>query len=205
MSLLAAKNRTIRLTLENDLEAGTVKTPSRSFVDKFLPNSGLLGVASALISSSPTIELVGPTGIDFKISASIVDEAGLFSNFLEPYAIKNVPITIRGESYIGVYPGISRADKDISGVMEKFKKSLNSFSGRAGKAGTKERVLLEIENNPTNLRRFLGYITELSFGEDVKNPYVLPYTISFIGSMADSMQLVKGKNNARSALLMSGS
>lgn len=201
------------MTLEKDLKAdatnGTGQNllkPSQSFTDKFIPSNGLIGAVARDVFGKvdPTLKLVGPMSIDFSYDADVAVEPGLFTSYIQPWFVKPVSISIKGESYLGTYVLISRADKDVESALDKLTTSLNDFSDRVGSAGDKSRVLLEIKNNPRGARRFLGYIKHLSFGENVQTPFILNYEIGFIGRSIDNMQIVSGKNNARAALKRAG-
>jgi hypothetical protein len=213
MPLSPVKDRTISLTLEKDLKSdatnGTGQAllkPSQSFTDKFLPSSGLAGAVARNVfgAISPTLKLVGPMSIDFNYEADVAVEPGLFTSYIQPWFVKPVQISIKGESYLGTYTLISRADRDVEDALSKLMSSLNDFSERVGSPGNKSRVLLEIKNNPRGARRFLGYVRHLSFGENVSTPFILNYEIGFVGRSVDNMEIVSGKNNARAALKRAG-
>lgn len=213
MPLAPVKDRTISLTLEKDLVSdaanGTgqaLTKPSQSFTDKFIPSSGLTGAVARNVFGkiSPTLNLVGPMSIDFTYEADVAVEQGLFTSYIQPWFVKPVTINIKGESYLGTYVLISRADRDVEKSLDKLMTSLNDFSDRVGQPGDKSRVLLEIKNNPRGARRFWGYIRHLNFGENVANPFILNYDLSFVGRSVDNMEIVSGKNNARAALKRAG-
>jgi hypothetical protein len=213
MPLAPVKDRTISLTLEKDLVAdsanGTgqqLRKPAQSFTDKFIPTSGLIGAVARNVFGKidPTLKLVGPMSIDLSYEADVAVEQGLFTSFIQPWFVKPVRISIKGESYLGAYTLISRGDKDVERSLDKLMTSLNDFSDRVGQAGNKSRVLLEIRNNPRGSRRFWGYINRLNFGENVATPFILNYEIGFVGRPIDNMEIVSGKNNARAALKRAG-
>jgi len=214
MPLAPIKDRTISLTLESDIKENStnsnstvLRKPSQSFTDKFIPSSGIAGAVARKVLNlkpDPTLRLVGPMAIDFTYEAEVAVEDGLFTSYIQPWFVKPVSISIRGESYLGTYTLISRADKDVESALKKMLESLNDFSARVGHPGTKSRVLLEIRNNPRNARRFLGYIRRLNFGENVSTPFILNYEIGFVGRSVDDMEVVAGKVNAREALKRAG-
>ena len=87
-----------------------------------------------------------------------------------------------------------------------FYTALRDFSNRLGPSGTKERVILEISNNPDGSARFIGYIKDFSITEEVKKPYILDYELTFIGKNFDDMSISTGKQGAQSdAAIASGS
>lgn len=214
MPLAPIKDRTISMVLESDLDkddtnsSGQVlRKPSQSFTDRFIPSSGLSGAVARNVMKdklAKTLNLVGPTSVDFSYEADVAVESGLFTSFIQPWFIKPVVINIKGESYLGTSPVISRADRDVEKTLEKFTKSLNDFSERVGSPGNKDRVLLEIRNNPRNARRFFGYIRRFTFGENVSSPFMLTYGIDFVGRSVDNMEIVAGRNNALRAIKRAG-
>lgn len=214
MPLAPVKERTISLTLESDLVkdstngSGTnLQRPSQSFTDRFIPTSGLVGAVARNVMGNAltkTLNLVGPMSIDFSYDADVAVEQGLFTSYIQPWFVKPVTIEIKGESYLGTYPVISRADKDVENVLTKLLKSLNDFSDRVGSPGNKDRVLLEVRSNPRNARRFFGYLRHFSFGENVNTPFILNYGISFVGRSVDNMEVVNGRSRAQQALRRAG-
>lgn len=207
MPLAPFRDRTIRLTLESDLQGtgGVVQlSATKGFTDRFLPTSGLGGfVAKKAGLVSKTVTLRGPMAIDIKHIAGVAEENGLSTAFLQPWYIENIPITIRGQSYIGAYPVLSVGDRDVENVLKMFRTSLNDFANVAGRPGTKSRVFLDLQGNPKGARRFLGYIRGLDWDEDVKNVNVLNYTISFIGRNVDDAALAKGALGSAQATAVS--
>ena len=212
MPMFPVRDRTIVLTLESSLLEYTsvgptvLTTPSQPFVNKFLPSTGLGGAVMQNVFgvTDPSIELVGANSIDISHDAAVAEETGLFTSYLQPWFIKPVHITIKGESYLGAYLGVSRGDNEAKRILEAFRKSLNDFTALAGKPGTKERVQLEIRGYPKGMRKFFGYLTKFSTQEQVTNAYILSYDLSFVGRNIDNSQIVKGKGNATAALQAAG-
>ena len=203
MGLAPLKDRTITLTLERDLaetSPDVVKlSTTKGFSDRFLPTRGLGGFIRKKIQGDKTREVVlrGATNISISHSAGVAQSSGLATSFIQPWFIGNIPITIKGQSYLGAYSALSVPDRDVERVLRAFRRSLNDFSSNLGAPGSKERVLLEIKGNPKGARRFLGFITDLDWNEDTNNPYLLDYSISFLGRNVDNAALVKGKANAQ--------
>lgn len=212
MPLLPVKSRTIKITLENDLKtvadpnSGAVTPPtSKAFTDRFIPTTGVAGsVANRIRGPQKTLTLVGPTAIDIGFEAGVAEEMGLFTSFLQPWFIKPVQVTIKGESYLGTYAVASRGDKDAQNLLAKFKRSLNDFSPMVGTPGTQERAYLDIGNNPIGMKKFFGYIKRLTFSEQISNPYMIGYEMSFVGRNVDDAQIAKGKEGARAAIVRAG-
>jgi hypothetical protein len=146
--------------------------------------------------------LKGPTSLNAGFSAGIADEAGLATTFLEAWFIRNSPIKIKGESYLGTFAGLSVSDKDASGLLKLFYTSLRDFSNHLGAPGTKERFILEIANNPEGSARFIGFIRDFNFTEDVKKPYILDYDLEFIGKSFDQVAIGIGKQGAQTSTRM---
>lgn len=203
MGLAPFRDRTITLTLERDLAENSPDvarlSTTKSFSDRFLPNRGLGGFIRKKVLGDRTREVTlrGAMSINVSHSAAVAQSSGLSTSFIQPWFIGNIPITIKGQSYLGAYTALSVPDRDVERVLRAFRRSLNDFSSNLGAPGTKERVLLDIKGNPKGARRFLGFITDLDWNEDTNNPYLLDYTISFLGRSVDSASLVKGKSNAQ--------
>ena len=208
MPLAPYKDRTIKLTLETEYFAQNPQSRAvQSVVDLYLPSAGVGGQVKNLITgNSGTITLVGPTRMNVALTANIADESGIASTFLEPWQINNVPVKISGESYLGAFEALSVSDNDAPDILSMFYTALRDFSSRLGAAGTKERVVLEISNNPEGSARFIGYIKEFSISEDVKKPYILDYELTFLGKNFDDMSVASGKLGAKNdAAIASGS
>jgi len=219
MPLAPYKDRSIKLTLEGEYlaQASTpfVKAFAKSVVDNFLPNPGLITLAGRLLNSENledfsrkreisrskvgTILLKGPTSFNADFSADVADEQGLQNSFLQPWYIKNIPIEIRGESYLGMYDLLSVSDRDAKDVLNMFTTSLRAFSSQFGVPGTKERVVLEISNNPLGAERFIGFIRGFKIGEDVRKGYILDYDLRYIGIPMQGLSMANGKADAQNA------
>lgn len=200
MPLFPVKDRTIRLTLENISRDGTRQDTNASqprYVSQFIPNSGLLGGlvsgAQKRLGIEATLDLIGPTSIDISYSASIGSDSGLATNFEQPWFIKLIPITIKGTSYIGAYSGLSRADRDAKGILQKFRRSQNDFAKLGGAPGTTQRLLLEMTGMPQGMSRFLGYFTDFNISESVDKVYLLNYTMMFLGRNIEDAKVRSGK------------
>ncbi len=203
--MAGAKERTILLTLEGDLEPNQgqfpLKRPSEDYVKQFIPTSGLVGaIPKAILGERKTLELVGPAGVYFDYNADVAVVPGLFTSFIQPWFFKPVGVSVRGESYLGTYPVLSKGDKDVERIIAKMNKSLADFTDRIGPAGTGERVLIEIRNNPVNSRRFFGYINHFHYEETTAMPYIFPYDFSFVGRSMDSAQIAAGRQAGRDSL-----
>ncbi len=202
MPLAPLRNRTITLTPETQIFQNN-QTPVRldtslNFADKFLPKKGLGGYLSNKIVPNRSIVLAGVTDISVNHKAMVADENGLFTSYMQPWYIENIPITLSGQCYLGAYPLLSVSDRDLERVMKAFRGSLNDFTGLQGAAGNKERYLLEFGGYFPGARRFLGYFTEVSWKESVKTVNMLDYTIGFLGRNVDNAFIIKGKNSAAS-------
>ena len=96
MAVAPYKDRTIILTKESNLfgtGADVVDlNKTKSFVDRFLPRSGLLGFVAKKFVPRKNIILKGPTSIMIEHSAAIADASGLFTSYLQPWFIKNIPL-----------------------------------------------------------------------------------------------------------------
>lgn len=211
MPLAPFRDRTIRLTLESDLQGQTDVVQlqaTKSFTDRFMPTSGLGGYVAAppangSSTAAKTLTLRGPMSISIKHVAGVAEENGLSTSFLQPWYIESIPITIKGQSYIGTYPLLSVSDRDVERALKMFRQSLNDFATLNGKPGSKERIFLDLQGNPPGARRFLGFIRGLDWDEDVKSVNVLNYTIEFIGRNVDNAALAKGKLGAQQASAVS--
>jgi hypothetical protein len=146
-----------------------------------------------------TLDLIGPTSIDIQYSAGVAAEPGLVTSFIQPWFIKPITVTIKGNSYIGAYTGLARADRDAKGILDKFRKSQNDFSDLGGAPGTTARILLELTGMPKGMSRFLGYFTDFSINESVDKVYLLNYSISLVGRNMDDAKVRAGKANASAA------
>ena len=199
MPIVPTRDRTISLTLESALRNTPNKKVSTKasdkYVSKFIPNSGITGfIAKKSGLESATIVLQGPTRINIGLTADIGNDPGIFTSFLQPWFIKNIPVRIDGESYLGAYTGISVGDRDAERLLKKFRDTLNDFSHDG--QYSKERILLEIKGGPQGTRRFLGYIQKLDLTEDIRNPYFLNYSLDFIGRNVDNAALSQGRADA---------
>lgn len=210
MPLFPLKDRTISLTLERDLpRQGEVQSQlakyASDFSQRFIPSTGPAGAAAkALGASQKVLRLVGPNYMSFDFDAAVAEEAGPFTSHLQPWYIKPVVVSIKGESYLGTYAGVSRSDADVKNLLDKFKKQLTDFTPRFGTPGTQERIQIEIASNPQGSRKFLGYIRRFSFSESINNPYMLPYEMVFVGRNVDNLQVARGASYGAVALTMHG-
>jgi len=205
MPLFPFRDRTISLTLEST----DPKIPTKStdpFVNRFLPNRGIGGFITRRTKTSvnDTVILRGPISHMTDMSADIGSDPGISTSFIQPWFIKNIPITIEGESYLGAYTGVSVPDRDVERLLRQFRESLNDFSDKLGSKGSQRRVLLEIRGGPPGTRRFLGYIKTLRFGENIQNPYFLRYTLQFLGRSVDNVKITQGKTGASGDLRRGG-
>ncbi len=193
------------MTLETRNANGSSQMTTASqprFVSQFIPNSGLLGglvSGSGLVTVESTLDLIGPTSIDIAYAADVAAEPGLFTSFLQPWFIKPVRITIAGNSYIGAYSGMARADRDAKGILDRFKRSQNDFADLGGKPGNAARLLVEMTGLPRGMSRFLGYIEDFSIKEGVDKAYLLGYSVQFVGRNVDDAKVRQGRQNARTA------
>ena len=203
MPLFPVKDRTIRLTLEQPSSSSKDTAASQPrYISQFIPNGGLLGgIVSGLglTDVNSTLDLVGPTSINIKHAADVATESGLFTNFIQPWFIKPVVITIQGNSYLGAYTGLARSDNDLQQIIKRFRKSQNDFTNLKGSPGTAQRMLLELTGMPAGLSRFKGYMTGFDLNEDIKTVYLVNYTISFVGLNVDQSSVATGKANAQTA------
>ncbi len=215
--LLQPKDRSISLTLHSDIVkaqqgvgAGAPKKFGQEFLDKYLPTGSLTGYAAttglnAIGLVSPALTLTGPQSIRFGYSVDVAIEKGLFTSFMQPWFIAPIEIEIMGESYIGTFPVISKADADISGVLEMLHTVANDFSGINGTpADADKAVLLEIRNNPRVAKSYLGFLRKFEFGEKVENPYLLDYNIGFVGIPMGGVEISTGRQRGQRAKLAVG-
>ena len=163
MPIYPVKDRTIKMTLA--VPGATASNPAATqpaYVRQFIPNSGLLGgLVNGLTPAPPTsISLVGPTKISIKFSAGVAAESGLFTNFLQPWFIKPVMVSIMGTSYIGnsfraVQVRQRRAGHppEVPGASQS---DLPTQSWRPPAAT--QRIALQLTGMPAGFSRFLGYI-----------------------------------------------
>ena len=126
-----------------------------------------------------TLELKEVKNLKFSYSAEIAQEYGIQVAFLQPWYIKPVTITMQGTSYIGFVPYISVTDDDVAQIYKRMKNTLGEIVN--GKGGNKNKILLEIVNNPKDTDRFLGWFSNFDFTENIEKPFLLDYDITFIG------------------------
>lgn len=205
MPLFPVKDRTIRLTLETRGQNGAAQNTAASqprFVSQFIPNSGLLGgivSASGIRTVDSTVDLVGPTSIGIDYDADVAAEPGLYTSFIQPWFIKPVRISITGTSYIGVYAGLARADRDAKNILDKFKRSQNDYVDLGGKPGNAARVLIELSGMPRGMSRFLGYIESFGVKDNIDTVGLLGYTLNIVGRNMDDANVRQGKQNSKAA------
>ncbi len=198
MGLAPLRDRTISLRLESEVSEtkGNKKVSTKktdSFVRRFMPNKTAEGFISSRLPGEGAVFLRGPTKVSWGFEAAIGDDQGIFTSHLQPWFIKSIPISIDGSSYIGAFPGLSVSDQDVEKTLQKFKKTSSDFTPRNGQKGNKERFVLEIRGGPRGTRRFMGYLLQLNFSEDVKDPYFLNYSIRFIGRNIEEVAVADGK------------
>jgi hypothetical protein len=197
MPAASYKDRTVKLTLENTyFQQSQGMQVISNVASLYLPSSGIGGKLQRKLTPKGVITLVGPTAMSVELDANIGNESGVATTFLQPWQINNVPVKIKGESYLGAFDAVSVGDGDASGILNLFYTALRDFSSRLGPQGTKERVILEISNNPSGSSRFLGFIKNFTISEDVKKPYILEYELTFIGKNFDDMGISIGKQGA---------
>ena len=210
MAFAPFRDRSVSLTLETELpvtnEGNSVLGTNAAFTSRFLPSTGLLGAAAKLAAKVPglnklepkSVTLKGASYISVSHAADVASESGVSTSFLQPWFIKPISITVRGQSYLGAYPLISPSDRDVERLLRQFRKMAGDFSPLFGSQGTGERILLELNGYPKGARKFLGYLKRLDWTEDVKNANLLDYTLEFIGRNVDGASLAIGKAGAAS-------
>jgi hypothetical protein len=204
MPFAPIRDRSITLTLESELPstntAPTVLATNAAFTNRFLPQSG---VGAFLAKNTPGLNKLVPKGVTLKgasyisvsHTADIATDQGLSTSFFQPWFVKPVAISVRGQSYLGAYPLVSPSDRDVERLLQKFRVMANDFSSLFGSRGTGERVLLELNGYPSGARKFLGYLKRLDWTEDIKQANLLDYTLEFVGRNVDNASLAKGKAN----------
>ena len=197
MALGILKDRSVTLTLENSLSQN--KQIAKKVADYYLPKRGLAGTLVEAVTESYILTLSGPNNIAIEYSADVGEEQGVYTSFLQPWFIKPVRISIRGDSYIGAYTLLSCYDNDTEGILRRFKTSQNDFSGQLGRPGDMQRVQLEINNSPLGFKKFLGYFTKFNVSEVVQKVYLQEYQIEFVGRNIDDIGVSKGAANANKA------
>ena len=206
MAFAPFRDRSITLTLESEIPVSN-KNPgalatNAAFTNRFLPQSGVGRSLAKIITPGLnkliplSVTLKGATHISVNHQVDIGVDQGISTAFLQPWYIKPIPITIRGQSNLGAYPLISPSDRDIERVLQKFRIAANDFSSQFGRAGDGQRFLLELNGYPKGARKFLGYLKALNWTEEVKNANLLDYSIEFIGRNVDNAALVDGKKGA---------
>ena len=208
MSFAPFKDRTITLTLESDYlklqgdraKNGAIKNFGTDFTNRFIPKSGLLGQLVQKVRKEPTLTLKGPTSISITHASTIAEAEGISTSFLQPWFIKNVNIMIRGNSYLGAFPILSVPDRDAEKLLKKYRDTLNDFSSNLGSPGSRERIILEFKGNPPGARKFIGFIKDLTFTEQIDSVYLIDYTMNFVGRNIDNSALAQGKGNAASSM-----
>lgn len=202
MAFAPFRDRSVTLTLESELPTtdtgDSILATNAAFTNRFLPQSG---VGKFLAKKVPglnkrilaNVTLKGANYISVSHQADVAVDSGLSTSFFQPWYIKPVAISIRGQSYLGAYPLVSPSDRDVERLLQKFRVAANDFSTLFGKRGSGERFLLELNGYPKGARKFLGYLRRLDWTEDVKNANLLDYTIEFIGRNVDNAALAKGK------------
>jgi hypothetical protein len=212
MSFAPFRDRSVTLTLVTDLPATskgvTPSATNAAFTNRFLPTTGLAGRGEKLASKIPglrkldrqSITLRGVSNLSVSHSADVASETGVVTSFLQPWFIKPVNISIRGTSYLGVYPLISVSDRDVENILKKFRQAANDFTDLYGTSGNQSPFLLELNGYPKGARKFLGYLKSLNWSEDVKQANILDYSIEFIGRNIDGSSLQTGKIGAAKAM-----
>ena len=210
MPLFPLKDRTITLTMEKDLpKQGQVQAQlakyASTFQQRFIPSTGPAGAAAAVLGiKSKALVLVGPAYMGFDHDAGVAEEEGIFTSHLQGWYIKPVQISIRGESYLGTYTGVSRSDGDVQNILADFRRQLTDFTPKYGTPGTQERIQIEISNNPLGTTKFLGFIKKFNFSEVITSPYMLPYELSFVGRPQDGNAINQGRLDGDIATKMGG-
>lgn len=158
------------------------------------------GALSNLIFPSPAnaLTLSGVNKITFNFSADIAVEMGIGMAIIQPWYMKPAEISIVGHSYLGAFPLVQRRDYDVENIYNNMLQSLNEFSSTTA-PGNRNRFQLSIANNPANADKFIGYIRKFDFSESVERPYLLDYTIDFVGKPVLNSLIGSGKKDAQNA------
>jgi len=223
MAILNPQDRTVRLSFYNSANIyspnsfdGIAKQLSASreavqTMTKILPIAPIVSVTSTLYPKGiDYIELKSVESISFKFSADIAVEPGLRVAFIQPWYIKPVDITIRGNSYIGAFPFVSNPDNDIGDIFYRLDRGLKEIPTGSEVASNlyndiiksddsiflRMPIRLEITNNPNNTKRFRGFIKDFSFSENLSKAFLLDYTIEFVGKYEMDNSRQNGKNDA---------
>jgi len=218
MPLYAARDRSIWIGLEQPAGKGIQGTnavlayANQAFIQQFLPVNDLLtavaiingivnnGAVNTALQGLGPISLAGPTSIDIDYDAKIGDDSGIATNFTQPWFIKNVPVRIKGTSYLGAYEGVSRGDDDAAQILKMYRTSLNDFAqGINGAPGTGQRFLIQLTGMPAGMDRFVGYIRNFHITENIESVYLLDYSLDFLGKCMDNANVMTGTSNAKIA------
>ena len=206
MALARYKNREIRLRSYNSWfnhKPASFLTKIEASAEAILPSGGVLGNAASKATADPIdrlVVLVGPRDVDVSINFDNGKEVGLATNFLQPWHASLVSVSVSGESYLGMYEGLSVADYDVQNLANIFMNSLREFTPNNGAQGTQERIVLELPNNPAPFEAIVGYPDgSFRFKEDISKPYLLSYSFNFVGYPASDVCIKDGNNAGREA------
>lgn len=187
--LAAPIDRTIRLTL---LPKNQAASAVAAYVASYLPQTQTPPFPQIVNSFNPVLTLVGPASIEGGFTAGLGDDSGIGANRLQPWFIRNVPITIKGESYLGMYPLLSNPDLDFQSMLQLFNQAASQFAPRSGTPGTGQKFMLSISGYPLGARRFTGHVEALLFTEAIQRVNMVGYTLKFKGVPSDQVALQQG-------------
>ena len=167
------------------------------------------------------VELTEVTSFSVEASAGTAVSMGVLKAVIQPWYFGPSTITIVGKSHIGAYTENRvnyNTDDDVQKLLQyslnindtflwgdNYRAPLNiTGGGKSTKTGWDGgpnglTILLSIYD-PENMGKLLGissqykgFIDSIQYVEDEANPYVLIYTIKFIGQLAHTMNIDDGK------------
>lgn len=139
-----------------------------------------------------TITLVGVTRVSPDTAMDVGEAYGLTNFFLNPWYVKAKKVSISGKSYMGAFSAdIYNLSADTT--VDDLNHIINLFDQAQG--DPTRIILLTI-----GTEQFSGYITALSYPEDISNPFIFDYKIDFIGRSTTQDKVKDGKNLAANDL-----
>ena len=178
-----------------------------------------LNIASAtyinnMLSSNPSfdietyLELVEVSTFEVQSNSGVSVSMGVKRGIIQPWYFGPYNISIVGKSYIGAYTDNRinyNKDDNVSKLMEYSQLIKDSFlNGDRSIAGAPNGIKVILSCIDPNVKGLFfgisavyeGFVDDIKYTEDENNPYILTYSIKFIGELYQALNVDKGKNAA---------
>jgi hypothetical protein len=195
------KSRQVRLGLQSELQTKSIAQNAAQATSDLLfstlPQAKPIQLALDKFTKKGVI-LSGVNEIRWETVADIAIGNGLIQSVLQPWPVQPTKITISADSYMGQITLLSPSDDDVNQILKRLYQTLDEFWRIGNQSQAKEAMILEVDNNPTNHRSFIGFIESFTYTENADHPFMFDYTLSFVGIPRTNNMVAQAINMAKS-------